>query len=182
MDWVIGQNVPWNAGWSSELAYEVRNCRWAGGRPALWSPHSPGQGRPIFAKPHMVRQRRSIAEMRCTVCGERTPVNDRWWFGLGHLINEGSLFATTESPVHRDCAEHALRVCPHLRDKADMLKPLPKWHTVIAAIVGGPATDRDFGLKIRPEGVIGHLKIAWEASQILGRNGELAGKYGIKLL
>lgn len=77
--------VPWNASWSSEDRYEIRPCRWVGGKMALWSPHAPGVGKPIFAKPHMVRQRRSIAEMRCTVCGERTPLNDRWWFRLGRV-------------------------------------------------------------------------------------------------
>src|SRR4051812_17373018 len=58
--------VPWNAGWSAEERYEIRPCRWVNGELALWSPHLPGEGKPLFAKPHMVRQRRSIAEMRCT--------------------------------------------------------------------------------------------------------------------
>src|SRR5437870_2261512 len=97
--------VPWNAAWSGELRYEVRPCRWAGGNLALWSPHAPGDGKPVFAKPHMVRQRRSIAEMRCTVCGERTIAPDRWWFKLGSFA-EG-WFMTTEAPVHRTCAEFA---------------------------------------------------------------------------
>lgn len=171
--WEIGRNVPWNAGWTSEERYEIRNCRWAGGRLALWSPHNPCEGKPVFAKPHMVRQRRSVVEMRCTVCGEKTPDDDRWWFKLGNFIQNNSLFATTEAPVHRACAEHALTVCPHLRGREDDLERWPTGQTrIVAAIVGGPATERDFGLKIRPQGVVGHLKFVWPASRFrVKRNG-----------
>jgi len=56
--------APWNASWSGENRYEIRPCRYVGGNLAMWSPHLPGVGVPIFAKPHMVRQRKSIAEMR----------------------------------------------------------------------------------------------------------------------
>lgn len=171
--WTIGVNVPWNAGWTAEEHYEVRNCRWAGGRLALWSPHRPGEGKPIFAKPHMVRQRRTIAELRCTVCGEKTPEGDRWWFKLGNFI-EGGRFATTEAPVHRTCAEHALAVCPHLRGREADLEPMPGGATMIAAIVGGPATENDFGLNIRPGGVVGHLKLSWP-----GRRFQVARKAGL---
>lgn len=159
---MIGQTVPWNAAWTGEAQYEVRPCRWVGGKLALWSPHRPGEGKPIFAKPHVVRQRRSIAEMRCTVCGEKTPPADRWWFGLGRL--EDGWLMTTEAPVHRVCAEHALRVCPHLRGRADALEPMPGGYSILSALVGGAATDRDFGVRIGDRKVIGSLKIAWPAS------------------
>lgn len=156
--------VPWNAAWTAEDRYEVRPCRWVGGRLALWSPHTPGKGKPIFAKPHMVRQRRSIAEMRCTVCGEQTPPSDRWWFKLGRL-HDGFVM-TTEAPVHRACADYALTVCPHLRGREDDLEPLPGGWRVVSAIVGGPAVDRDFGLRIDPERkIIGSLKLAWPAAR-----------------
>ena len=161
MAYVIGKNVPWNAAWSGEAEYEIRPCRWVGGRRALWSPHRPLVGHPVFAKPHMVRQRRSIAEMRCTVCGERTQEPDRWWFGLGQIIENG-WFATTEAPVHRRCAEHALVVCPHLRGRDADLRYFPHGARVISSIVGGPATERDFGVPMPAEGVIGALKLAWK--------------------
>lgn len=157
--------VPWNASWTGEDRYEVRPCRWVGGKPALWAPHRPGDGKPIFAKPHMVRQRRSIAEMRCTVCGEKTGPGfyDRWWFGLGHQHVGGWAFATTEAPVHHDCATVALRHCPHLRALGVRPEPMPPADAVVSAIVGGPATDRDFGLDLRGRTVIGHLKLAWRS-------------------
>ena len=155
--------VPWNASWSEEDHYEVRPCRWAGGKPAVWSPHKPGSGKPIFAKPHMVRQRRSIAEMRCTVCGEKTGPGfyDRWWFGLGRPNVDGFAFVTSESPVHHDCAAMALRHCRHLRALGVLPEPMPPADAVLSAIVGGAAVDRDFGLDLRGRKVIGHLKLAW---------------------
>lgn len=155
-----GSVVPWNASWTAEDQYEVRNCRWAGGKPAIWSPHQPGVGRPIFAKPHMVRQRRSIAEMRCTVCGERTSWPDRYWFRLGQKI-DGWAFATTESPVHYQCAEIAMEVCPHLRALGDGPVLFDPPDAVVSAIVGGPATDRDFGVNLPGKKVVGHMKLVW---------------------
>ncbi|MGA1853001.1 hypothetical protein VH570_19390 [Sphingobium sp. HT1-2] len=157
--------VPWNAAWSSELAYEVRPCRWVGGKPALWQPHSPGVGKPIFAKPHNVRQRRSIAEMLCTVCGEKTSPGDRWWFKLGR-IQEG-YFMTTEAPVHRKCADYALTVCPHLRGREADLEKMPGGYMLLSSIIGGPAVEQDFGVTIDPaRKVIGSLKLAWPMSAV----------------
>lgn len=155
--------VPWNAAWTGEHRYEVRPCRWADGRLALWSPHLPGQGKPVFARPHMVRQRRSIAELRCTVCGEKTPPNDRWWFKLGQM-QDGYLM-TTEAPVHRACADFALTVCPHLRGRENDLERLPRGYGITFSIIGGPATENDFGIKVGNQTVIGSLKLAWPASR-----------------
>lgn len=152
--------VPWNASWTGEAAYEVRNCRWVGGKLALWSPHRPGEGHPVYAKPHMVRQRQSVARMLCTVCGLPTPTFDRWWFGLGERIPEWAL-ATTEAPVHYDCARTALRACPHLRALGQRPRPWMPADAVVGAIVGGPATEQDFGVKLGNRKVIGHLKFVW---------------------
>lgn len=151
--------VPWNASWSSEQRYEIRPCRWANGQLALWMPHTPGVGEPIFAKPHMVRQRQSVARFLCTVCGEHTPEDDRWWFQLGQ-VQEG-YFMTTEAPVHRCCADQALLVCPHLRARGFEPVRFPTRYSVLSAIVGGPATENDYGIRINGRRVIGHLKFGW---------------------
>jgi len=156
----IGINVPWNASWTAEDSYEVRNCRWASGMPAMWSPHRPGEGRPIFAKPHMVRQRRSIAEMRCTVCGEKTDPFDRWWFRLGNKI-EGWALATTEAPVHYACAKIAMGLCPHLKRLGEGPVRFDPPHAVVRAIVGGPRTEADYGGALNGRKVVGHLKFVW---------------------
>lgn len=160
--------VPWNASWSAEDTYEIRPCRYASGFPALWMPHAPHVGRPIFAKPHMVRQRRSIAEWRCTVCGERTPASDRWWFKLGD-IREG-YFMTTEAPVHHVCGSFALTVCPHLRGRDADFERMPSGYVILKAMVTGGVADRDFGLSFPPQGVVGHLKIAWPEKLVRRRS------------
>lgn len=157
--------VPWNASWTSEDRYEVRPCRYVGGALAIWSPHTPGLGKPLFAKPHMVRQRRSIAEFRCTVCGEKTELHDRFWFGLGEF-REG-WFMTTEAPVHHQCAQHALKVCPHLRNRSHDLDRLPGGFSILSAVVGGRATECDFKVRLSSyERVVGHLKLAWPADSM----------------
>ena len=156
--------VPWNASWTAEDVCEIRPCRYASGFPAMWSPHKPGEGKPVFAKPHFVRQRRSIAEWRCTVCGDRTPPSDRWWFKLG-TVQEG-WFMTTEAPVHRACAELALKHCPHLREREHDLERMPSGFSILKSMIGGAASERDFGLRFPPQGVVGHLKIAWPAELV----------------
>lgn len=156
--------APWNASWTGEDRYEVRPCRYAAGRPALWQPFKPGEGSPMFAKPHVVRQRRSIAEGRCTVCGEPTVEGARVFFPRGSWVLEaGHVFwATTEAPVHPYCAELALKVCPVLREAGKPAIPFPENPVVLAAKVGGDAVFRDFGLKIPASNpVIGHLKLAY---------------------
>ena len=155
----IGISVPWNAAWTAEDRHEVRPCKYAAGHLAIWAPYKPGEGKPMFAKPHPVRQRKSIAEMRCSVCGEVTPENDRWWFGRGHW--QDGWWMTTESPVHRSCADHAKKACPVLRKSGDEPTRFPTGATVLSAMVGGQATDDDFGVKINGRNVVGHLKLAW---------------------
>lgn len=161
----IGVSVPWNAMWTGEQQYEIRPCRWAEGKLAIWSPHQPGTGTPIYAKPHMVRQRRSIAKFLCTVCGEHAPPGDRWWFGLGHF-SEG-WFMTTEAPVHQACGTLASRVCPHLRTLKPDMRPFPKTYSVLSAVVGGPRCEDDFGVSIAGRTVIGHLKFGWPENELL---------------
>lgn len=158
-----GALVPWNASWSGEARYEVRPCRWAGGRRAMWSPHNPGEGKPIFAKPHIVRQRQSVARFLCTVCGNETPPADRWWFKLGQF--ESGWFMTTEAPVHHRCADLALRHCPHLRGREQGLQRFPGGWSLAQAIIGGAAVQRDFQVAVtQHQPVVGHLKFAWPAS------------------
>jgi hypothetical protein len=151
--------VPWNASWTGENDYEVRPCRWVGHALALWQPHKPGVGRPLFAKPHNVRQRQSVARFLCTVCGKPTDKTDRWWFKLGSVTD--GYFMTTEAPTHRACSDYALTVCPHLKGRDADLERFPKGAVVLKSMIGGPATDNDFGVRIAGRRVVGHLKFGW---------------------
>lgn len=159
---IIGKDVPWNAAWSGETGHDVRPCRWAEGRAAVWQRHAPGEGRPHFADPHMTRQRQSVARMLCTVCGEPTQPYERFMFALGMwtAFGDGAVWATTESPVHRQCADLAAEICPHLRRQGLEPIPFPEGHKVVAQMVGGAELKRTHGLDVpvtRP--VVGHLKI-----------------------
>jgi hypothetical protein len=43
----------------------------------VWPPNKPGEGEPLFRKSQMTRQRRAVAQMPCTMCGEYAPPDDR---------------------------------------------------------------------------------------------------------
>jgi len=88
------------------MHFELRPCRFVGGALALHQRWAPSVGRPLFAKPHAVRQRRSVAKLLCTVCGKHTPAFDRFWFQHGEFRD--GLFMTVEAPVHKKCGELAL--------------------------------------------------------------------------
>ncbi|WP_371398869.1 hypothetical protein [Marinovum algicola] len=165
MSLIIGRDVPWNATWSGEDRHEIRPCRFAGNRLAIWSPFALGSGKPLFAKPHTVRQRKSISEMRCTVCGERTEFGNRWWWPRGSWRNDW--WVSTEAPVHFACAELARHACPVLRKAGHDPIPFPEGEQVLFALVGGEDTDRDFGVKVNGRKVVGHLKLAWRAPWFL---------------
>lgn len=154
--------APWNAMWSEDDRYEVRPCRHAGGQLAIWQPQT-CKGRPIFARPNMVRQRKSIAELVCTVCGLPTDVNDRWY------MNEPSFegwYSTTEAPVHFACARLALEHCPHLRQHncGAQLTPMPGGARMLEVVVND-TIEADLNVKLNGRRVIGHLKLAWPPGQ-----------------
>ena len=155
----IGKDVPWNASWSGEDRFAIRPCKYADNMLAMWSPFKPGEGRPIFAKPHHVRQRKSIAELRCTVCGERTTDADQWWFPRGDFRD--GWWMSTEAPVHLRCAELAAHSCPVLRKSGERPIRFPNGWVIQAALLGGPAVEKDFGVKVNGRRVVGHLKLAW---------------------
>lgn len=156
----IGLDVPWNTPWTGEAEFEVRPCRWAYGRRAVWQRFSPGRGRPDFARPHIVRQRRSVIEMLCTVCGRPTVESDRWSFRMGYwrMVGARPALCTTEAPVHRACADLAGQACPNIRRQG--LEPIrfPLTYRRVLQMVSGAAVQEDFGLTIRPDQpVVGHV-------------------------
>ena len=163
-DMVIGKDVPWNAAWTGESRYAINRCRWTGRaqHPAVHQRHAPGEGRPLFAEPHMVRQRKSVAKLLCTVCGEPTSSDDRWMFDQGEwtTIQGFTGWATTEAPVHCACAELAGELCPRIKKRRLTPVRFPAYHIVVAQLVGGPELLRTHGLRVDPaRPVVGHLKI-----------------------
>jgi hypothetical protein len=141
----VGVDVPWVTSWSEELATEVRRCPSVDGELAICQAVKQGVGKPQYSRNHLQRQRLSVREMRCPMCGEVTSADDRWSQtgryttagelrsrGLGsflprdmpderRLLNAGSI-----APLHRACAERALEHCPHLGGMDDKtLKRFP---------------------------------------------------------
>lgn len=109
-------------------------CPTVDGELALGQVERPGYGLPLYSKNHVRRQRASMRDMLCPMCGEPTVVGDRWTL-LATRRTAGQLRATrfrasvpedckdeqavldagTIAPLHRACADRSLSLCPHLK-------------------------------------------------------------------
>jgi len=141
----VGRDVPWVTSWSHEVQTGVAPCASVDGQLAIGQGERPGVGQPLYSENHLFRQRRSVREMLCPMCGKPTEADDRWSQtaqpttagalrsrGLGQalpadmaddqpLLNNGAI-----APLHRACAETALARCPHLGGRDDKtLKRFP---------------------------------------------------------
>ena len=146
--------VPWITTWSDEHRYEVRPCRWAGGRPAVWQPHNPGSGTPLFKVRHMVRARQAIARQLCGVCGRFVTEGDRWIVPIGAIVivNGAEACALQEPFVHTRCMAHALELCPALMPAFDRTKqgPVPltvDWFAETFSATGA-VVNQEFGTAV----------------------------------
>lgn len=110
--------VPYTASWTGEDRFEIRPCPYAEGRDALWQPHAPGMGKPMFATPHSVRQRQAMARQLCDICGR--PLKNRTRVSMSQespreVPGVGRVPLAVEPMVHRECGAEALRLCPSLK-------------------------------------------------------------------
>lgn len=162
---IIGKDVPWNAAWTGEEEFYIARENSLKGHYALCQKSAPGEGKPIFASPHMNRQRESIVGLICTVCGKPTPAHDRVCFsefGERLKIDGRDFWATTEAPVHKECAAISMQRCPRIRQLN--IKPVrfPTSYAVVSALVKPESLSSKYKLS-SPDGqpVIGHMKIAF---------------------
>jgi hypothetical protein len=111
--------VPYTVSWSAEDHFTVESCRFAGGRMAICQSVAPGQGKPIFGKPHSQRQRQAIAENLCDICGKtlknRTRISLSHARARGNAAPGGTGILQVEPLLHRGCAQISVRFCPSLR-------------------------------------------------------------------
>ena len=141
----VGVDVPWVTSWSKEPTTGVAPCPSVDGVLAIGQVMRPGEGRPLYSRNHLFRQRKSVREMLCPMCGEPTEAGDRWsqtgrWTTAGALRAKGLSYwvpdrfaddqplfdAGAIAPLHRACAERALIHCPHLKAMPDReLKAFP---------------------------------------------------------
>ena len=140
-------DVPWVTSWSIETITGPAPCPAAStARVAMQQRDRPGRGRPLYSKNHLFRQRKSVREFLCPMCGEPTHEGDRWtqtgqWttageyraHGLGGWLpaqmadSQALLGLGAVAPLHRACAERSLTQCPHLKGMADKtLKAFPR--------------------------------------------------------
>lgn len=154
---VVGVDVPWVTSWSREPIGAPAPCPSVDGQLAMQQAHRPGVGRPLYSQNHLFRQRKSVREMLCPMCGEPTRQGDRWtqtgrWTTAGEFRARGlgawlpadfdddrSLLGVgAVAPLHKACAERALVHCPHLGAMADKtLKAFPDaW--IVAPMIAQP--------------------------------------------
>lgn len=71
-----------------------------------------GAGAPHFTINDIRRSRDCRVKLLCAICGQ--PHRDGFWFvgGSRCFIHENGAFV--DPPLHRECAEYALQVCPFL--------------------------------------------------------------------
>jgi len=147
----VGVDVPWVTSWSEETQTGVGPCPSVQGELAIGQRERPGVGKPLYSRNHLFRQRRSVGELLCPMCGEPTPEGDRWSQtgrpttagelrsrGFGPALpadmadDQALLNCGAIAPLHRACAEASLARCPHLGGMEDKtLKPFPKAWVVI---------------------------------------------------
>lgn len=141
----IGVDVPWVTSWSGEAQGGVGPCPTVDGAMAALQKWKPGEGKPLYSRNHLRRQRDSVRAMLCPMCGEPTPEGDRWsqtgrFHAAGVLRAQGFdqalpgdlsddrvlLDAGAIAPLHLACALASLQRCPHLGRMADKsLKAFP---------------------------------------------------------
>ena len=130
----VGVDVPWVTGWSGEPGLGTGPCPSVGGALAILQASNPGLGKPLYSLNHAVRQRLSVRDMLCPMCGQPTSAEDRWT-QLAHPVAAGRLRAVGRgdglpgdldddsvlidagaiAPLHRACVDRSLRYCPHLK-------------------------------------------------------------------
>ncbi|MFI4964729.1 MAG: hypothetical protein ACHP9T_05105 [Caulobacterales bacterium] len=125
--WRVGESVPWSVAWSGEQEFRLQPSATFPGMIEVTQAERPGVGVPIFGAVHVDRQRRSLAQHLCHVCGRPTSPRDRWIFpvasgGMVTLADGTERYGGNVAPVHGACARRAQRQCPHL--KAAFARPV----------------------------------------------------------
>ena len=164
----VGIDVPWVTSWSTEKISSIGPCATVGGQMALLQSESAQYGRPVYSRNHFRRQRHSVRQMLCPMCGEPTQSGDRW-SQTGKYIAAGLMRARglrqsipaeiadkrivldggAIAPGHLACMARSLNLCPHLGALDDKeLKPFPdRWQVtpIMLEAVVKPGGDADGG-------------------------------------
>jgi hypothetical protein len=155
--------VPYAALWSGEAdQMRVATCPHARVL-ALCDHEARGEGKPIFGKPHMTRQREVIVKQLCDLCAR--PLAGRTKVSLSHAtfrVNgaEGGCIMQVEPLVHKDCALVCVEHCPSLkrdiRAGTLFVRQVHKHRSQVAVLT--EAAVEEFAGE-RRSGVVGHAKV-----------------------
>lgn len=178
----VGVDVPWVTSWTGEPSLGLGPCPSVGGALAILQADRPGQGKPLYSQNHAVRQRLSVRDMRCPMCGEPTTAADRWT-QVAHPVTAGRLRATGRgdrlpadladesvlidagaiAPLHKACVDRSLRYCPHLKaDPHIDVQRFPAQWLVVPLMVEAVVAPRMFLAKAEPPRafpVVGFLQL-----------------------
>lgn len=148
-------------------------CATVGGRLAIVQQERPGYGKPLYSRNHARRQRQSVRDMLCPMCGTPTAPGDRWiqtasLVPAGELrrrgfraalpasVTDGTMIfnAGSIAPSHRACAIRALEYCPHLRGYSNptLLAFPERWATY--PLMVGPAAPHALAVAKPPPAIL----------------------------
>lgn len=178
----VGIDVPWVTAWTGEPTLGVGPCPSMNGALAILQADNPGQGKPLYSQNHAVRQRLSVRDLLCPMCGKPTKAGDRWT-QVAHPVTVGRLRAGGRgdllpadlpadrvlidagaiAPLHRACADRSLRYCPHLKaDPHIDVRRFPDRWIVLPLMARAEAPARMFLARPSPAravAVVGFLQL-----------------------
>jgi len=155
--------VPYTVLWTGEQSHmHVATCPHIR-RPALCDIEDRGNGKPIFGKPHVTRQRETIVKDWCDVCAR--PLKGRTKVSLSHAREtisggNGMCVMQVEPLVHKDCAIICVEHCPSLkrdiRAGTLFVRQVHQYRLQIATLTA--AAVEEFAGE-RRDGIAGHAKV-----------------------
>lgn len=178
----VGVDVPWVTSWTAEPPLGVGPCPSVGGALAILQTDNAGRGKPLYSQNHALRQRLSVRDMRCPMCGQPTLPDDRWT-QVAHPVAAGRLRADGRggrlpvelsddsilvdagaiAPLHRACVDRSLRYCPHLKADPDIdVRRFPDRWIVLPLMARAEAAPQLFLARPTPArtaAVIGFLQL-----------------------
>ncbi len=106
--------VPWTAMWSGEDKYFVGMCA-AFGVLAICQREAPGEGKPNFGAPNVMRQRRAHAQGLCDLCAK--PLKGTTRYSMSNVVGAvpNAILTHSEPLLHKECAKISYENCPTLR-------------------------------------------------------------------
>jgi len=185
----VGVDVPWVTSWTGEPVLGVRPCPSVNGALAIVQASKAGHGKPLYSQNHAVRQRLTVRDMLCPMCGQPTTPEDRYT-QVAHPFTAGSLRAAGRgralpaeieddrvlvdagaiAPLHKACSTRSLRYCPHLKADPDIdVRLFPRSWVVLPLMARAEAPAQLFlaRAELRKEvPVIGFLQLCGLTDQL----------------